>query len=128
MANHTGNDGTVKVSTNTVAEVRSFELSISNDTAEDTVMGDTWKTFIAMQAEWDASLEVFWDETDTAQTALIQGATVALSLGFEGHTTGDTIYTGNAIVTGLTIKGTHNGVVEASIKAKGNGTLTKTTA
>ena len=45
----------------------------------------------------------------------------------EGATSGDTYYSGSAIVTGLTINGSFDGMVEASITVQGNGALTKTT-
>lgn len=129
MANHTGSDGAVKISSTTVAEVRSFDINETADTAEDTVIGDAWKTNQLTQKEWDASLEVFWDETDTSgQGALKIGDTPTVIFGPEGTATGDTIFTGTGIVTGLTIKTTHNGIIEASIKVKGNGALVISTS
>lgn len=127
MANHLGNEGTVKVNGSTVAEIRSFSISESVDTVEDTAMGDTAKTFQVTQTEWEGSLEVFWDETDTAQTALAIGASVTFNAYPEGASSGDSYMTGTALVVGKEIKTTHNGLVEASLKLKGTGALSKTT-
>ena len=46
MATKSGKDGLVKVSSNTVAEVRNWTLDLSADTIEDTVMGDTARTYL----------------------------------------------------------------------------------
>lgn len=128
MANHLGNEGQVKVGSNVVAELRSFALTYSAELVEDTVIGDAAKTFQAIQKSWEASLEVFWDETDTqGQMALTPGASVTLNMYPEGSSSGDTYYTGSAIVESLEVKGTHNGLVEASMKVRGNGDLSKTT-
>jgi len=129
MANHTGSEGVVKISSVTIAEMRSFDINEQADTVEDTVIGDAWKTRQLTQKSWDASMEVFWDETDTTgQGAVKIGDTPTLIFGPEGASTGDTIFTGAAIVTGVAIKTTHNGIIEASIKVEGNGALTISTA
>ena len=128
MANHQGSEGIVKVGANAVAEVRSWQLSQTADTVEDTTMGDASKTFKASLTEWEGSLECYWDETDTnGQEALTAGAEVTLNLYPEGDTSGDTFYTGSAIVTGITRQGAHDGMVEASFSYKGNGDLTRST-
>lgn len=129
MANHTGSEGVVKISSATIAEMRSFDINEQADTVEDTVIGDVWKTRQLTQRSWDASMEVFWDETDTSgQGAVKIGDTPTLIFGPEGAATGDTIFTGAAIVTGVAIKTTHNGIIEASIKVEGNGALTISTS
>jgi hypothetical protein len=128
MANHQGSEGIVKVGANVVAEVRSWQLSESADTIEDTTMGDTAKTFKSSLTEWEGSLECYWDETDTnGQEALTSGAEVSLNLHPEGDTSGDTYFSGSVIVTGISRQGASEGMVEASFNFKGNGVLTQST-
>lgn len=130
MANHVGNEGVVKIGANTVAEVRSFSISMSADTTEDTVIGDTWKTHQVTQSSWTAEVTAFWDEADTTgQGALTPGASVTLNLYPEGATGGttETYYTGTALVTGVGTSQTHNGMVEATYSFQGTGALTKST-
>lgn len=128
MATHAGNEGVVKVGSNTVAEVRSFTITTNADTAEDTVMGDTWKTHIATQKGWTAEVTAFWDETDTnGQGALIAGNTVTLNLYPEGASSTDTYLGGSAIVTAVGQSQTHNGVVEATFSFQGTGALSTST-
>lgn len=129
MATHTGSEGTVKVGANTVAEIRSFSISTTADTAEDSSMGDSWRTFKTTLKGWSGSLDCFWDETDTTgQGAMVEGAEVTLNVYPEGATTGDKYYTGSVIITGLTINSSFDGLVEASFTFQGNGALSFSTA
>ena len=126
MATHTGNEGSVKVGANAVAEVRSYSISETADVVEDTTMGDTAKTYIKTQTAFTGSLDVFWDETDTnGQRALEIGDAATLNVYPEGSSTGDNYYTGAIIVTGVDISASHDGMVEATIAFQGNGALTR---
>ncbi len=129
MANHTGSEGTVKVGANAIAEIRSYSVEQTGDTVEDTTMGDSWRTHKATLRSWTATVECFWDETDTTgQGALSVGTEVTLNLYPEGSTTGDKYYTGTAIVTGRSISASFDGMVESTINVQGTGTLTEATA
>lgn len=128
MATHTGSEGTVKVGSNAIAEIRSFSIEQSADTLEDTTMGDTARTYKSSLTTYTGTVDVLWDETDTTgQGALTIGAEVTLNLYPEGDVTGDTYYTGTAIVTGRTINSSYDGLVEMSISVQGSGALTETT-
>jgi len=128
MATHKGSEGTVKVGANAIAEIRSFSISETGDTIEDTTMGDAARTYKPSLTSWSGSVEVYWDETDTnGQVALTVGAEVTLNVYPEGSTTGDSYLTGSAIVTGRTINSSFDGMVEASITVQGNGALTADT-
>ena len=128
MATHTGSEGTVKVGSDAIAEIRSFSIEESADTLETTTMGDTARTYSSSLTNFTGSVDVFWDETDTAgQGGLTIGAEVTLNLYPEGDTSGDTYYTGTAIVTGRTINSSFDGLVEMSISVQGSGALTETT-
>lgn len=128
MATHTGSEGTVHVGTDAIAEIRSFSLEATSEVIEDTSMGDTDRTFKAGLKSFTGSVEVFWDETDTAQIALDVGAEVTLKVYPEGADVGDKYYSGSAIVTGRTITSSFDGMVEAAISVQGNGALTLATA
>lgn len=128
MAVHKGSEGTVKVGANAVAEIRSYSLEESADTLETTSMGDTARTYLPSLSTFSGSVDVYWDETDTTgQGALTIGAEVVLNVYPEGDTSGDTYYTGSAIVTGITRSGSFDGMVEASISVQGTGALTSST-
>jgi hypothetical protein len=128
MATHAGSEGTVKVGSDAIAEIRSFSLEETADTLEDTTMGDTARTYKSSLTTFTGSVDVFWDETDTSgQGALTIGASVTLNVYPEGDTAGDTYYSGSAIVTGVTRSSSFDGLVEASITVQGSGALTATT-
>ncbi len=128
MATHKGSEGTVKVGTNAVAEIRSYSIEESADTLEDTSMGDSARSYKPSLTSFSGSLDVFWDETDTSgQGALSIGSEVTLNVYPEGDASGDTYYTGSAIVTGVSRSASFDGLVEASVSVQGNGALTETT-
>ena len=127
MATHKGSEGTLKVGSDSLAEIRSYSLEESADTLEDTSMGDSARTYKSSLTSFSGSVDVFWDETDTAQNALSIGSEVTLNVYPEGDTAGDTYYTGTAIVTGVTRSASFDGLVEASVSVQGTGALTSTT-
>jgi len=130
MATHTGSEGTLKVGANTIAEIRSYSLEETADTVEDTSMGDSYRSFKTTLKGWSGSVDVFWDETDTnGQVALVVGAEVTISVFPEGASAGvsEKYYTGTAIVTGKTITGSFDGMVESTITLQGTGALTEAT-
>lgn len=126
MATHTGSEGTVRVGANAIAEIRSYSVEETSDTAEDTSMGDAYRTFRTTLKAWSGSVDVFWDETDTnGQNLLIPGAEVTVNFYPEGATAGQSerYYQGSAIVTGKTITASFDGMVESTITLQGNGAL-----
>ena len=128
MATHKGSEGLVKVGSATVAEVKSYSLEESADTIETTKMGDAARTYLPSLTSFSGSIDCFWDETDTSgQVALAVGASVTLVFYPEGADSGDTYYSGTALVTGKTITGSFDGMVEASISVQGTGAITTTT-
>lgn len=128
MATHAGSEGTVKSGSNAIAEIRSYSLEETADTLEDTTMGDSSRTYLPSLKTFSGSVDVFWDETDTTgQGSFDVGASVTLAIYPEGDTSGDTYYSGSAIVTGKTITGSFDGMVEATFTLQGTGALTETT-
>ena len=128
MAVHKGSEGTVHVGTDAVAEIRSYNIDETADVIESTSLGDTSKTFEASTTSFSGSIDVFWDETDTAQIALSVGSSVTIKFYPEGASTGDKYYHGTAIVTGVSITANNDSLVEASISIQGSGALTLATA
>jgi len=127
MATHKGSEGVIKVGSDSVLEIRSYSIEESADTLEDTSMGDSARTYKPSLTSFSGSLDVFWDEADTGQSALSIGSEVTLNVYPEGDQSGDTYYSGSAIVTGVSRTGAFDGLVEASISVQGNGALTEST-
>jgi hypothetical protein len=128
MGTHKGSEGFVKVGSATIAEVKSYSLEESADTIETTKMGDAARSYLPSLTSFSGSVDCFWDEGDSAgQVALTPGASVTLVFYPEGATSGDTYYSGTALVTGKTITGSFDGMVEASISVQGTGAITTAT-
>lgn len=125
MATHKGSEGVVKVGANTVAAVRTYSVEETGDTVEDSVIGTIARTYKPTLTSWTASMDIYWDESDTTgQGALTIGSEVTVGLYPEGDTTGDVYYSGSAIVTGSSVSGSFDGMVEGSISLQGTGALT----
>jgi predicted secreted protein len=123
-----GSSGLIKVGSSTVAEVKSYSIDETADTIESTSMGDSAKTFESSLTSFSGSVECHYDDADTTgQVAMSIGSTITLNLYPEGDTAGDTYYSGSAVITGKTVSGSHDGLVEASISFQGSGALTITT-
>lgn len=127
MGVHIGRDGVIKVGGNSVASLRSFSIEQTAETVEDTVLEATDRTYKVTLKSFTGSADVFWDETDTAQNALDVGSSVTIQFYPEGADSGDTYFSGTALVTGVTRTASFDGMVEASITVQGSGALSKTT-
>ena len=123
-----GRDGTVKVGSNTVAEVKDWALEESAETIDGTVLNSTSKVVSDGLKSWSGSLNCFWDSSDTnGQEALAVGASVTLALYPGGDSSGKTEYTGTAIITGISRSGSNGGNIEASFSFEGTGDLAQNT-
>ena len=127
MAVHTGSEGTVHVGSNAIGELRSYSLNEEAETIEKSSMGDSYRSVSVGMKSWSGSCEVFWDETDTAQTALVAGASATINFYPEGASSGDTYYQGTGIVTSVEKSASFDGMVEATISLTGTGGITTAT-
>jgi len=127
MATHTGSEGTIKIGANTLGELRSYSLESSAETIEKTAMGDRSRSYAVGLTTFTGTASVFFDETDTAQGTCDAGTSITLEVYPEGADSGDTYYTGTAIVTGRTINASFDGMVEMELSFQGTGGLTETT-
>jgi hypothetical protein len=133
MATTTGSSGVVKIaaaggSVAVVGEVRSFTFDGSADTIEDSVMGNTARTYKQGMTTSTVSMEVYWDEADAQQTILDERASVDFELYPTGTGAGETYFSGSGIVTSRSISGSFDGMVEASFSIQVSGAVTEATA
>ncbi len=128
MANHHGKDGTVKIGSNTVAEIKSFSLDQTSDTVEDTAMGDSMKSYKVGQGDASGTITCHFDETDSSgQGAMTNGASVSLALYPEGADSGDTYYTMTALITSVGMSVSMGDIVERSFGFQVTAGVTETT-
>ena len=86
------------------------------------------KTYKTTLSDSTGTIDCFWDETDTTgQGAMTIGASVTLNLYPEGADSGDTYYTGTALITSIGVSQAHDGLVERSFGFQVTGALSITT-
>ena len=119
MATTTGSSGVVKLqvagtSVAVIGEVRSYTLDGSADTIEDSVMGDTARTYKAGLENSTVSLECYWDDSDAQQLVIDNRASLDFEIYPTGTGTGEKYYSGTGLVTSKSITAAFDGMVEAS--------------
>ena len=132
MASYVGNAGALKINGAAVAELRSYSIEMTSDTIEQTVMGDSTRQYVKGLSSFSGTADVFWDPAHFTGTNNIDGeifgsvgdAGAALILYPEGDVgASDKILSGDVIITGYTVNGTVDGMIEASISFQGTGAL-----
>ena len=132
MATHKGSSGSVKIaasggSVTAVGEVRSYSIDEVADTIEDTVMGDTVKTYLPSLKDATLTIDALWDDADAQQLVLDTGAAIDWEIHPTGTGTGEKYYGGAGIVTAKTISASYDGLVEASFSVQVSGAVTEST-
>ena len=124
MATHHGKEGVVTAGGTAVGELTSFTLETTGDVVEDTQLSDATKSFVAGRTSFSGTLEMHFDETDTPQTTLVAGASIAFILLPEGNASGDRSFTGTGIVTGMSVNNSMDAIVSRTVTFQGTGALT----
>ena len=124
MATHHGKEGVVTVGGTGVGELTGFTLETTGDVVEDTALTDATKSFVAGRTSFSGTLEMHFDETDTPQTSLTAGSSIAFILLPEGNASGDRSFTGTGIVTGMSVNNSMDAIVSRTVTFQGTGALT----
>ena len=121
MAILKGKDGTVSLDGSAATGVvQSWSASIETDTLETTSMGTGgWKTFEGSLQSWNGSVDMYFAD-DQGITGYVDGASIAVVL--TDGTSGNT-YTGNAIVTSVSVDVAVADLVTMTIDLTGTGEL-----
>ena len=128
MAVHAGSEGLIKIGSNTVSELVSYNLTENIDLIEKTAIADSFRSYTTGKGSWSGEVSTNWDETDSSgQGAMTIGATVTLVVYPEGADSGDTYYQGSAIVTSIDRAADGEGLVTATYGVTGTGGLTAAT-
>lgn len=136
MSSFVGNAGAIKINGAAVAEVRSYSIEMTSDTIEQTVMGDATRQYVKGLSSFSGTADVYWNPDHFTGTNNLDGEIfgsvgdegTSIAIYPEGETGGsDKIMSGNIIVTGYTINGSFDGMIEASISFQGTGALTYAT-
>ena len=124
MATHHGKEGVVTAGGTGIGELTGFTLETTGDVVEDTALTDATKSFVAGRTSFSGTLEMHFDETDTAQTSLTAGSSIAFILLPEGNSSGDRSFTGTGIVTGMSVNNSMDAIISRTVTFQGTGALT----
>jgi hypothetical protein len=141
MATLTGNNGQITIGGTNVLSIKSFSLDMKSDTIETTTMGVDVRTYLKGLASWSGSADVIVDVANLTGGASVIAALIttggavgdgAAACVFALDSTGATNgvggtllkkLTGNAIVTGFSIKSSMDGMIEGTISLQGSAGL-----
>ena len=124
MATHHGKEGVVTVGGTGVGELTGFTLETTGDVVEDTALTDATKSFVAGRTSFSGTLEMHFDETDSPQTSLTAGSSIAFILLPEGNSSGDRSFSGTGIVTGMSVNNSMDAIISRTVTFQGTGALT----
>ena len=132
MATHKGSSGVIKIAANggsvaAVGEVRSYSIDETADTIEDTVMGDSVKSYLASLTDATLTIDALWDDADAQQLILDTSVDIDWEIHPTGTGTGEKYYSGGGVVTSKTISASYDGLVEASFAVQVSGAVTEAT-
>ena len=123
MACISGKSGVVQIDSTPVAQVRSYTITETGETADCTSMSSGgYRTFTPTLNTWEGSMDLVWDSQDLVAGLAVGGTAVTLTVYPEG--TGYNME-GDVIITSMEITGEYDGIVEASVGFTGTGTLTR---
>ena len=109
----------------TVLGMKNWSIDLSLDTLETTALGDSWKNYITGLKEWTGSGEGDFDIStensgqEELQNAYLNGTEVEVKFYVdETH-----FYSGNAIISSLSVEDSVEDIVSISIEFTGTGAI-----
>ena len=123
MATHHGKDAVVHIGGTNIGQATGITIDTTHDVVEDTALGDSMKSFITGRGSFTASIDMNFDDDDSAQGSLTQGASVSVEFMPEGSGSGEQKLSGTGIVTGMSVGVTLDGVTTRTVSLQGSGGL-----
>lgn len=132
MAKLNGTGLLVYVGSNAIAGTRSFTLNLSQDTPDATTKdSEGWKEVIEGLREWSVDFDGLFDATATEGFEERMDAIIdrdgSVTLKMSTEESGDTYWTGSAVMSNMTLDAPMEDVVSFSGTFVGNGALSKAT-
>ena len=124
MATHHGKDAVVHVGGTNIGKSTGFTVDTTHDVVEDTALGSSMKSFVVGRGTFTASIDMNFDDDDTAQGTLVQGSSLSFEFMPEGSGSGEQKLSGTGIVTGMSVGVTLDGVTTRTVTVQGTGGLT----
>ena len=124
MATHHGKEGVITIGGTTLNNATGFTVDTTHDVVENTALGDSMKSFLVGRGTFTFSIDMNFDETDSGQTTMVQGAELTFAFLPEGNESGDRKFSGTGIVTGMSVSVPLDGVITRTVTGQGTGGLT----
>lgn len=133
MAAIRGNSGVMEIGTTAVAQLTSYTLDTTQDTAETSAMGSTDRAYISTMQGFSGSADFIleggaetpqFDDIASLDVASANGDAVSFELFPETEAVGNIKYSGNCIITGVSYTASFDGTVTGSLTFQGTGALT----
>ena len=124
MATHHGKDAVVHVGGTNIGQATGFTVDTTHDIVEDTALGSSMKSYVVGRGTFTVSIDMSFDDDDTAQTSLVQGSSLSFEFMPEGSGSGERKFSGTGIITGMSVGVTLDGVTTRTVSLQGNGGLT----
>ena len=124
MATHHGKDAVVHVGGTSIGQATGFTVDTTHDIVEDTALGSSMKSFVVGRGTFTASIDMNFDDDDSAQGNLVQGSSLSFEFMPEGSGSGEQKLSGTGIITGMSVGVTLDGVTTRTVSLQGNGGLT----
>jgi|TARA_R100001509_G_C4752173_1_gene176796 hypothetical protein len=124
MATHHGKDAVVHVGGTNIGKATGFTVDTTHDVVEDTALGSSMKSYVVGRGTFTASIDMNFDDDDTAQGTLVQGSSLSFEFMPEGSGSGEQKLSGTGIVTGMSVGVTLDGVTTRTVTVQGTGGLT----
>ena len=124
MATHHGKEGVLTIGGTRLGNATGCTIDTTHDVVEDTALGDSMKSFLVGRGTFTFSIDMNFDETDSGQTTLVQGAELTFAFLPEGNESGDRKFSGTGIVTGMSVSVPLDGVITRTVTGQGTGGLT----
>lgn len=116
---------TISYGGNVITGVGSISLSATRSLIEITEFADQRQKFISGNATTTASIEIFYDQAITATAAFenaVNASSAAVAVVITLH--GGATYTGSGYATSISITGSPNEIVRATLEIQFDGTVT----
>jgi predicted secreted protein len=133
MATYEGSNGKVMIKSGAdtltaIAAVRSWNVSFTRDTVEDTSMNNAgYRTHKKGLQTWSGSMEIVYDDSSSAPVtaALNPDTDAAVTVEFyPDESVVGTLFAGTIIVTEFGVTASYDGLVTSSVSFQGNGAPT----
>ena len=127
MATHHGKDAVVHIGGTNIGQATGFTVDTTHDVVEDTALGSSMKSYVTGRGTFTATIDMNFDDDDTAQGNLTQGSSLSFEFMPEGSGSGEQKLSGTGIVTGMSVGVTLDGVTTRTVSVQGTGGLTIST-